>query len=123
MVTLVANGRGYPTFSICGIITDPIAEVSATDDPEMPLADLMKVIPGPDFPTGGQICGRRGIVEAYATGRGAITMRGKVEVEEQKGGRKTLVISEVPYMVLRSTITEKIAAPVMKNGKIASTAM
>ncbi|GIK16791.1 MAG: DNA topoisomerase (ATP-hydrolyzing) [Planctomycetota bacterium] len=82
------------------------------DNPEITLPELLKILPGPDFPTGGQICGRRGVVEAYATGRGTITMRGKVEVEESKGGRKTLVISQVPFGVLRSTITEKIAEKV-----------
>ncbi|RME40115.1 MAG: DNA gyrase subunit A [Planctomycetota bacterium] len=79
------------------------------DNPEVSITELMKVLPGPDFPTGGQICGRRGIVQAYTTGRGSITLRGRCHVEEGRGNRKTIVITEVPYGVLRSTIVEKIA--------------
>ncbi len=93
------------------------ALLATIDDPDIGLAELMRILPGPDFPTGGQICGRRGILEAYMTGRGAITMRGTVEVDEHKSGRKTLIISQVPYMVLRSTIVEKIAEKV-KDGTI-----
>ena len=86
------------------------------DNPDISTVELMKVVPGPDFPTGGQICGRRGIVDAYTTGRGSITVRGRCHVEENRG-RKTIVITEVPFGVLRSTITEKIAAAV-KLGRI-----
>ena len=88
------------------------ALVAVIDDPDITLAELMKKVPGPDFPTGGQICGRTGIVEAYTTGRGTITLRGKFQVEERRGGKQTIVITEVPYGILRSTITEKIAAAV-----------
>ena len=87
------------------------------DKPGITLAELMKILPGPDFPTGGQICGRRGILDAFSTGRGSITVRGRCEVEEKKGGRKTIIITEVPFGVLRSTITEKIAEGV-KSGQI-----
>ena len=87
------------------------------DDPDVTLADLMQVLPGPDFPTGGQICGRRGILDAYATGRGGITLRGRCHVEEKRGGKRTVVITEIPYGVLRSTITERIADAV-KSGTI-----
>jgi DNA gyrase subunit A len=82
------------------------------DDPSVPLAKLMTVLPGPDFPTGGIICGRTGIEEAYRTGRGSVVIRGRVHVEEGRGGKQTVVIDEVPYGVLRSTITERIAAAV-----------
>ncbi|MFQ5591013.1 MAG: DNA gyrase C-terminal beta-propeller domain-containing protein, partial [Phycisphaerae bacterium] len=81
------------------------------------LAELMAILPGPDFPTGGQICGRRGINDAYTTGRGSITLRGRCHVEEGRAGKKTIVITEVPYGVLRSTITEKTAEGV-KAGQI-----
>ena len=87
------------------------------DNPDASLAELMRVLPGPDFPTGGQICGRRGIVEAYTTGRGSITLRGRCHVEEGRGARKTIVITEIPFGVLRSTITEKTADAV-KSGVI-----
>ncbi len=87
------------------------------DNPEVSLAELMTVIPGPDFPTGGQICGVRGIVDAYTTGRGGITLRGRCHVEDKRGNRQTIVITEIPYGVLRSTITEKTADAV-KSGAI-----
>ncbi len=87
------------------------------ENPAISLEKLIQVLPGPDFPTGGQICGRAGIYQAYATGRGSITLRGKCFVEEGRGGRKTIVVNELPYGVLRSTITEKIAEAV-KSGTI-----
>ena len=87
------------------------------DDPDLTLSDLLKVIPGPDFPTGGKICGRRGIIDAFGTGRGSITLRGCCHVEEGRGGKNTVVITEIPYGVLRSTVTEKIAEGV-KSGTI-----
>ena len=85
------------------------ALIAFLDDPDISLANLMQVLPGPDFPTGGRICGRRGIVDAYSTGRGSITLRGKCHVEEGRAGKKTIVISELPYGVLRSTVTERVA--------------
>ena len=82
------------------------------DNPNVTLAEIMRILPGPDFPTGGQICGRRGIVEAYSTGRGGITLRGRCHVEEGKGDRQTIVITELPFGVLRSSVVEKTAAAV-----------
>lgn len=87
------------------------------DNPEATLAELMQALPGPDFPTGGQICGRRGIIDACSTGRGSITLRGRCHVEEGRGGKSTIVITEIPYGVLRNTITEKTADAV-KSGLI-----
>lgn len=87
------------------------------ETPHVSMAELMQVLPGPDFPTGGQICGRKGILEAFSTGRGSITLRGKCHVEEGRGGRQTIVITEIPFGVLRSTIVEKIAEAV-KSGTI-----
>ncbi|MCG3138371.1 MAG: DNA gyrase subunit A [Phycisphaerae bacterium] len=79
------------------------------DEPEVTVDELMEVIPGPDFPTGGIICGRLGIRDAYRTGRGAVVIRGRLLVDEGKNGKRRIVITEIPYMVLRSTIVEKIA--------------
>ncbi|MCP4249465.1 MAG: DNA gyrase subunit A [bacterium] len=93
------------------------AIIAVIDKPDLTLAELMKIVPGPDFPTGAQICGRKGILDAYTTGRGSITLRAKLEVEEGRGGKRTVVITEVPYGILRSTITERIALAV-KNGQI-----
>jgi len=87
------------------------------DNPAISVSQLMEIVPGPDFPTGGQICGRRGILDAYATGRGSLIVRGRCHVEEGRAGKKTIVITELPYTVLRSTITEKIAEGV-KAGSI-----
>ena len=87
------------------------------EDPNISLTDLLKKIPGPDFPTGGQICGRKGIIEAYSTGRGSVVLRGKCHVEESRTGRKTIVIDQLPYGVIRNAVTEKIAAAV-KAGQI-----
>ncbi len=78
------------------------------DDPNCGFKEIMKVLPGPDFPTGGIICGRKGILDAYTTGRGHLTVRGKTEVEET-GRRTQIVITEIPYMVIKATIVAKIA--------------
>ncbi|MHC4531968.1 MAG: DNA gyrase subunit A [Planctomycetota bacterium] len=70
---------------------------------------IMKCLPGPDFPTGGIICGKKGIVDAYTTGRGHLKVRAKAEVETTKRGRERIVITEIPYMVVKTTIVSKIA--------------
>jgi DNA gyrase subunit A len=88
-----------------GEVCDAI--VAVIDDPSLGLEDLIKRMPGPDFPTGGVIVGRRGIVEAYATGRGRLTVRGKVHLEKE-GTRDAIVIDEIPYQVVQSTLIEKI---------------
>jgi len=87
----------------------------ATD--EELLDALMARIKGPDFPTSGQIVGRRGIEDAYRTGRGSITMRAVVEVEEDKRGRQCLVVSELPYQVNPDNLAQKIA-DLVKEGRI-----
>jgi DNA gyrase subunit A len=85
------------------------------NDPGCGFKDIMKVLPGPDFPTGGIICGRKGIVEAYTNGRGHLTVRGKAEVETNKRGRERIVITEIPYTVIKTTIVSKIAQCVHNN--------
>lgn len=79
------------------------------DNPDCTVDDLLAVMPGPDFPTGGIIMGRKGIREAYETGRGSLTIRSKCRVEEGKNGRKSIVVSEIPYQVNRSNLLKKIA--------------
>jgi DNA gyrase subunit A len=71
--------------------------------------DLMRFIPGPDFPTGGIIVGREGILQAYSTGRGRLVMRGLANVEEIKNGRYAIVITEIPYQINKTTLIERIA--------------
>jgi DNA gyrase subunit A len=78
-------------------------------DPNCGFKDIMRVLPGPDFPTGGIICGRKGIREAYTTGKGHLKVRGKVEFEETKKGRTHIIITEIPYMTVKTSIVEKIA--------------
>jgi DNA gyrase subunit A len=82
--------------------------VMLIDNPEATVDDLMKVIPGPDFPTRGYIYGRGGIREAYTTGRGIITLRAKAHVEKLRGGREAIIVTELPYQVNKATLMEKI---------------
>ncbi|MCM8763819.1 MAG: DNA gyrase subunit A [Candidatus Omnitrophica bacterium] len=77
-------------------------------EPDCTIEDIMKFVTGPDFPTGGVICGSQGIIEAYTTGKGIITIRGKVEVEEVKN-HDNVVITEIPYEVNKSSLVENIA--------------
>lgn len=79
------------------------------DNPDCTVDDLLKVMPGPDFPTGGIIMGRKGIREAYETGRGSLTIRSTCRIEEGKNGKKSIVVSEIPYQVNRTKLLEKIA--------------
>ena len=81
--------------------------VDHRDNPS--LAEMMDRMPGPDFPTGGFIMGRQGIYEAYTTGRGVITMRARATVEEMKGDREMIIVDELPYMVNKARLIEKIA--------------
>lgn len=78
-------------------------------EPDTALDDLMKIIPGPDFPTGALIIGRSGIRSAFETGRGSIVLRARAEVEEMRGGRSCIAISEIPYQVNKSSLIERIA--------------
>jgi DNA gyrase subunit A len=82
--------------------------VRLIDDPETAIEDLMRLIPGPDFPTYGYIYGRAGIREAYTTGRGIITLRAKAHVEKMRGGREAIIVTELPYQVNKASLIEKI---------------
>lgn len=97
-----------------GEIFDAI--IAVLDDPAIELARLMEIVPGPDFPTGGVIQGRRGIAEAYATGRGRVQLRGRVHTETLNG-REVLVIDEIPYQVVQNALIEKIVEAA-KSGRI-----
>jgi len=96
------------------------AIVKVIDEPKVTIDELMEVVPGPDFPTGGVICGRRGIQDAYQTGRGSLVLRGKTHFEEHRN-RTLIVIDEIPYQVLRSTIKDKIVACI-KSGQLSEVA-
>ncbi len=82
------------------------------DNPAISVLELMEIIPGPDFPTGGVIQGKRGIAEAYATGRGRISVRGKVHIETLAGGREQIVVDEIPYGVVQGSLMEKMTEAV-----------
>jgi DNA gyrase subunit A len=81
--------------------------VRLIDDPDLTVEQLMDAIPGPDFPTGGIICGRQGIIEGYQTGRGKITLRARADIREE-GSRTQIIISEVPYQQARNRLAETI---------------
>ncbi|PZO74603.1 MAG: DNA gyrase subunit A [Mesorhizobium amorphae] len=83
--------------------------IALIDNPAMELGEVMEIIPGPDFPTGGLVLGRAGIASAYATGRGSIIMRGKVHTEPLRGDREAIVVTEIPYQVNKAGMIEKMA--------------
>ena len=112
---LLVNGSGgiavgmatnIPPHNLGEIISGTIALI---DKPDLPLSELMEIIPGPDFPTGGSILGRAGIYSAFSTGRGSVVIRGKVHTETIRGDREAIIVTEVPYQVNKSTMIEKIA--------------
>jgi DNA gyrase subunit A len=83
--------------------------VALIDDPALSIDDLIKIVPGPDFPTGGIILGRSGIRAAYHLGRGSIIMRGKVSIETLRGDREAIIVTEIPYQINKATMVERIA--------------
>jgi DNA gyrase subunit A len=83
------------------------AAIKVLDEPDVSIPELLEIIPGPDFPTGGIICGRQGIVDGYMTGRGKITLRARAHIEEQ-GSRSQIIITEVPYQQTRNRLAEAI---------------
>ncbi|MFO1114170.1 MAG: DNA gyrase subunit A [Beijerinckiaceae bacterium] len=112
---LLVNGAGgiavgmatnIPPHNLGEVIDATIAMI---DRPDMSIADLIEIVPGPDFPTGGSIVGRSGVHSAYLTGRGSVMIRAKVDVEETRAGRSALIVSEIPYQVNKATLVERIA--------------
>ena len=85
------------------------AAIFLIDNPDALVKQLNKIVTGPDFPTGGIICGRQGIVDAYNTGRGKIIVRAKANIERQKGNKDRIIISEIPYQVNKARLIESIA--------------
>ena len=111
---LLANGAGgiavgmatnIPPHNLGEVID---ACVALIDDPALSIDDLIAIVPGPDFPTGGIILGRQGIRAAYHLGRGSIVMRGKVDFETLRGEREAIVVSEIPYQVNKAHLVERI---------------
>jgi len=93
-----------------GEIVDGI--VRLIDEPEVPIAELIRLVPGPDFPTGGIVAGRKGILDGYRTGRGLIQVRARAHTEVTKSGKTHIIITEIPYQVTRTSIKERIAEAV-----------
>lgn len=112
---LLANGSsGIAVGMATNIPPHNLGElISATllclDNPSTSVDEIMEVMPAPDFPTGGVICGYRGVKEAYHTGRGKLTLRGVIRVEDMEGDRQKLVIDEIPYNVSKSVLIQKVA--------------
>ncbi len=111
---LVNGGTGIAVGMATNIPPHNLGEVidgicAQIDDPDITLDDLMKHVKGPDFPTGCSICGISGVRQYLETGRGIMKVRGKAGVEEIKGGREQIVITEIPYNVNRATLVERVA--------------
>lgn len=111
---LVNGGTGIAVGMATNLAPHNLSEVCDAlllmiNDPACGFKDIMQVLPGPDFPTGGIICGRKGILDAYTTGRGHLMVRGKFDIEENKKGRRSIVITEIPYMVVKTNIVSKVA--------------
>ncbi|MER2260691.1 MAG: DNA gyrase subunit A [Psychrobacillus sp.] len=83
--------------------------LALTENPAITIEELMNIIPGPDFPTGGIILGRSGIRRAYETGKGSILIRAKVEIEQKPSGKEVIIVKEIPYQVNKARLIEKIA--------------
>ncbi|MFA5068732.1 MAG: DNA gyrase subunit A [Candidatus Omnitrophota bacterium] len=85
------------------------ALMKVIDDPQVDLSGLMKIVRGPDFPTGATICGKTGIRNAYETGRGIIKLHARAQIEEQKSGKSAIIVTELPYQVNKTNLIESIA--------------
>ncbi len=102
----VGMATNIPPHNLGEIVDGTLALI---DNPELTPLDLMEYIKGPDFPTGGIIDGDKGIKDAYMTGRGKVRVRGKIEIEELKNGKISIIIKEIPYQLNKSTLIERIA--------------
>jgi DNA gyrase subunit A len=111
---LVNGASGIAVGMATNIPTHNLGEVISAihllmKNPDATTEDLMKVLPGPDFPTGGVVIGKSGIRKAYETGRGSIIVRAKVEIAEKKNGRQQIIVHEIPFMVNKAKLIERIA--------------
>ena len=92
------------------------AAILLIDEPDASILRILEVLPGPDFPTGGLICGRQGILEGYSTGRGRVTLRARAHVH-QEGRQQQIIITEVPYQQTRNRLAENIGE-LVKNERV-----
>jgi DNA gyrase subunit A len=116
---LVNGSTGIAVGMACNLLPHNLGEicdavVKVVNEPEVTLQELLQIVPGPDFPTGGIICGRDGIINGYTDGRGRITLRAKLHVEENRNGRRSIIVDEIPYGIIRKSIVESTAEAVKK---------
>jgi DNA gyrase subunit A len=102
----VGMATNMPPHNLGEVIDGVCAQI---DNPNITIPELMKFIKGPDFPTGCMVCGLEGIRQYFKTGRGSLKVRGKITVDQMKGGREQLIITEIPYNVNRAVLVERIA--------------
>jgi len=110
----VGMATNIPPHNITEVID---ATIALLDDPELGVEDLMQHVKGPDFPTGAQIYGDRGIKDAYSTGKGKVVIRAKAKIEEVKNGKYAIIVTEIPYQVNKAELLKKIA-DLVKTGRI-----
>jgi len=110
----VGMATNIPPHNLCEVIDGIIATI---DDPDISIDELIELVQGPDFPTGGIIMGKSGIRSAYHTGRGKLIMRARAEIEETEGGRNRIVVTELPYQVNKAKL-EKHINELVRDGKI-----
>ena len=114
----VGMATNIPPHNLREIAAAMIYIIDNYDDIEnISVEDLMRFVQGPDFPTGGVILGREGIMQAYSTGRGRIVVRGRTEIEENRPGRYDIIITEIPYQINKTTLIERIAE-LVREGKL-----
>src|SRR4051812_2048473 len=111
---LVNGSTGIAVGMACNLLPHNLVEicnaiVAVLDKPELTVEELLGIVPGPDFPTGGVIRGRDGIIDGYKSGRGRITLQAKLHTETLKNGRVQIIIDEIPHGVIRKTIVESVA--------------
>jgi DNA gyrase subunit A len=123
---LLANGAGgiavgmatnIPPHNLGEVID---ACVALIDKPELTVEDLLEIVPGPDFPTGGIILGRAGIRQAYLTGRGSIMVRGRTAIETLRGEREAIIVTEIPYQINKSSLMRRSPNWCARSGSRAS---
>jgi len=102
----VGMATNIPPHNLAEIVD---ATLAVLDNPEIGIEELMQIVPGPDFPTGGIVNGIAGVVEAYRTGRGRVLIRAKCEIETDDDGREAIIVTEIPYQVNKARLLEKIA--------------
>jgi DNA gyrase subunit A len=117
---LVNGSTGIAVGMACNLVPHNLREicnaiVHVINNPECTLPELLNIVPGPDFPTGGIICGKDGIIDGYKTGRGRMTLRAKLTVEDAGKNRQSIIVEEIPYGIIRKTIVEAVAEAVKKD--------